>query len=238
MKRLFCFLLALVLMAGVGFASWKFNPFTGKLDYYMGLSDGLGDVVGPASATDHAVARFNATTGKLLQNGVVLIGDTGIVTGGTWQGTIIAPTYGGAGASTVGITGYPYMTLGIVSQDTIITRITGGAKITNLLTYGSEYNIGNSGATKTIDWGNGGAQKVTLTDTCTFTFTAPASGVGRLQLKLIQGGIGSWNPVWPGTVKWPSAVEPTWSTTATYVDIVTFWYDGTNYNAVASLDFR
>jgi hypothetical protein len=42
-----------------------------------------GDVVGPASATDNAVARFDGTTGKLIQNGVVIIGDTGAVTGVT-----------------------------------------------------------------------------------------------------------------------------------------------------------
>lgn len=37
---------------------------------------GSGDVVGPASATDNAVARFDATTGKLIQNSVVTIADT------------------------------------------------------------------------------------------------------------------------------------------------------------------
>ena len=42
-----------------------------------------GDVVGPASATDNAIARFDSTTGKLLQNSVVLVGDTGVVTGVT-----------------------------------------------------------------------------------------------------------------------------------------------------------
>jgi hypothetical protein len=40
-----------------------------------------GDVVGPASATDNAIARFDTTTGKLLQNSVVTIGDTGATTG-------------------------------------------------------------------------------------------------------------------------------------------------------------
>ena len=42
-----------------------------------------GDVYGPGSSTDNAVARFDSTTGKLLQNSVVLIGDTGAVTGVT-----------------------------------------------------------------------------------------------------------------------------------------------------------
>lgn len=40
-----------------------------------------GDVVGPASATDNAAARFDLATGKLLQNSVVTIGDTGNVGG-------------------------------------------------------------------------------------------------------------------------------------------------------------
>ena len=42
-----------------------------------------GDVVGPASSTDNAIARFDTTTGKLLQNSVVLVDDTGAVTGVT-----------------------------------------------------------------------------------------------------------------------------------------------------------
>jgi len=37
---------------------------------------GSGDVVGPASATDNAVARFDLTTGKLIQNSAVTIADT------------------------------------------------------------------------------------------------------------------------------------------------------------------
>jgi len=44
-------------------------------------TNGVGDVVGPASSTDNAIARFDSTTGKLLQNSVVTIGDTGETTG-------------------------------------------------------------------------------------------------------------------------------------------------------------
>lgn len=38
---------------------------------------GTGDVVGPASATDNAIARYNLATGKLIQNSVVLLDDNG-----------------------------------------------------------------------------------------------------------------------------------------------------------------
>jgi len=52
-----------------------------------GTPAGSGDVVGPASATDNAVARFDTTTGKLLQNSAVTISDTGAVAGVTVLGT-------------------------------------------------------------------------------------------------------------------------------------------------------
>jgi trimeric autotransporter adhesin len=37
---------------------------------------GTGDVVGPSSATDNAIVRFDSTTGKLVQNSVVTVADT------------------------------------------------------------------------------------------------------------------------------------------------------------------
>lgn len=40
-----------------------------------------GDVVGPSSATDNAIARFDTTTGKLIQNSVVTVSDTGAIAG-------------------------------------------------------------------------------------------------------------------------------------------------------------
>ena len=42
---------------------------------------GSGDVVGPASATDNAITRFDGTTGKLVQNSGVIIDDTNNITG-------------------------------------------------------------------------------------------------------------------------------------------------------------
>ena len=41
---------------------------------------GSGDVAGPASATDNALARFDTTTGKLIQDGVNLSSDAGEIT--------------------------------------------------------------------------------------------------------------------------------------------------------------
>lgn len=51
---------------------------------------GSGDVVGPASATDNAVARFDGTTGKLLQNSTATLSDGGALT--LPAGTAAAPS--------------------------------------------------------------------------------------------------------------------------------------------------
>jgi hypothetical protein len=55
-----------------------------------------GDVDGPSSATDNAVARFDGTTGKIIQNSAVTIADTtGDITGGAYNKvTITAPASG------------------------------------------------------------------------------------------------------------------------------------------------
>jgi hypothetical protein len=61
----------------------------------IGGGSGVGDVVGPGSATDNAIARFDSTTGKLIQNSAVTVDDSGNVStagrftaaGATFSGT-------------------------------------------------------------------------------------------------------------------------------------------------------
>ncbi|CAB4154087.1 hypothetical protein UFOVP632_18 [uncultured Caudovirales phage] len=55
--------------AGAGVPTWTTNA--------------SGDVSGPASSTDNAIARFDGVTGKLIQNSVTTIDDTGAATGFT-----------------------------------------------------------------------------------------------------------------------------------------------------------
>jgi len=45
-----------------------------------GAAAGSGDMVGPASATDNALVRFDGTTGKLSQTSLVTVSDTGAIT--------------------------------------------------------------------------------------------------------------------------------------------------------------
>ncbi len=55
------------------------DPITHRL--LVDLPGGTGDVVGPGSSTDNAVARFDGTTGKLLKNSGVLVDNSNNVTG-------------------------------------------------------------------------------------------------------------------------------------------------------------
>lgn len=63
-----------------------------------------GDVVGPASATDNAVARFDATTGKLIQNSLVTVSDTGAISApvdASISGLTVGKGLGGITSNTV-----------------------------------------------------------------------------------------------------------------------------------------
>lgn len=63
---------------------------------------GAGDVAGPASATDNGVARFDGTTGKILQDSSVTIDDAGILVAiatGAVKHRLGNFTFGGTGSS-------------------------------------------------------------------------------------------------------------------------------------------
>jgi len=55
------------------------NTFSCQTDQ-VATGAGSGDVVGPASATDECFARYNTTTGKLIQDSVICATDTGTLT--------------------------------------------------------------------------------------------------------------------------------------------------------------
>jgi hypothetical protein len=58
-----------------------YEDSSGVVQTLASKAGALGDVVGPASATDNALARFDLTTGKLIQNSVGILSDAGVLTG-------------------------------------------------------------------------------------------------------------------------------------------------------------
>lgn len=69
-------------------------------------ASGTGDVSGPSSATDNAIARFDLTTGKLLQNSGATISDAGALTASNFSGTFSGTSSGtNTGDQTITLTG-------------------------------------------------------------------------------------------------------------------------------------
>ena len=101
------------------------------------LPYGTGDVVGPASATDNAVARFDGTTGKLIQNSVVTISDTGATTGVTTLSastsvtTPIVQASNSAGLSLKNASGTTQMSVGAGGGDNMSVNVSTNLNGTN-----------------------------------------------------------------------------------------------------------
>jgi hypothetical protein len=91
-----------------------------------------------------------------------------------------------------------------------------------------QHDAGNSGAAKTIDWNDSNCQKLVLTGNCTLTLSNPVAGATYL-LRVSQDGTGSRTLTWPAAVHWPGGTAPVITTTASKVDLIALYYDGTSY---------
>jgi hypothetical protein len=101
--------------------------------------------------------------------------------------------------------------------------------------FASENNVGNSGTGINVNWTTAQQQLVTLTGNCTFTFTNPP-GVGTYLLRLVQGAGGPYTAAWPA-VKWVGSAPPVITPTVGAIDIISLYWNGTNYYATYSQNF-
>jgi hypothetical protein len=104
------------------------------------------------------------------------------------------------------------------------------------VTFNQEFDNGTAGVADTINWLVAQKQKTTLSDNCTLTFIAPL-GPCNLVLKVVQDGSGGNAITWPSTTRWPGGTDPTITSTGDAIDIISFYFDGTNYYGVGSLNF-
>ena len=171
-----------------------------------------GDVVGPASATDNAVARFDLTTGKIIQNSVVTIADTtgnmagvgtlssGAITSSAltsgrvpYAGTAgliqdaAALTFDGTILSSTRFAGALNGTVGATTPSTgAFTTLSGTGQLT--LTKATDYNLYASGAGANYMAGSLGIGTTALT------------AMALRTSKSITGGTSAWGVRYDGAV--------------------------------------
>lgn len=122
--------------------------------------------------------------------------------------------------------------LGVIADTT--PQLGGELDINGHSIGGAEYNNGNSGTSKTIDWRIGNHQMVTMNGNCTFAFTAPTKACS-LTLKIVNDGTSGRTITLP-TISWVEKILPTWTKLASAWDLLSLYYDGSVYIGQASLN--
>jgi len=93
---------------------------------------------------------------------------------------------------------------------------------------------GNTGTSQTISITSATLQTYTLTGNCTFTM--PTADAGRSFTMFLKTGAGSYTASFTN-VKWPQNSAPTITSSATRMDILTFYSDGTNWYGNVAQDY-
>ena len=146
--------------------------------------------------------------------------------------SIITPTNVLTATSTNTLTNKD-LTSGTNTFPSSLATLTGSQTLTNktltnptVTNYVETRFTANSSTAITLDLTNGTMQDITLTGSPTITM--PTATAGKSFVLLLRSGAGSYTVTW-STVKWPSGTAPTVTTTASRMDIYSFYSDGTNW---------
>ena len=92
--------------------------------------------------------------------------------------------------------------------------------------YTETQNTANTGSAITLNLTDGTVENLTLTAGATITM--PSVGAGKSFILYLKTGAGGYAVTW-ATVKWPAGTAPTVTSTASRMDIFSFFSDGTNW---------
>ena len=137
---------------------------------------GTGDVVGPGSSTNDALARFDTTTGKLLQNSTATLSDAGTLTATAFAGAL-------TGNVTGNVTGNIDGTVGATTPSTVVATqvdVTAQGDLRLQDTSGGEYVA---------------LQAAGTTTSYTVTLPAAVATVTGQALTSTTAGVASWTTV-------------------------------------------
>jgi hypothetical protein len=177
------------------------------------------------SNSDNRVPELVGQSGKFLTNDGV---NLQWVAGG--GGSMVYPG-AGIGVSTGSAWGTSKATpSGVIVGDTDTQTLT-NKTLTNptITNYVETSFTANTSTAITIALTNGTVQNLTLTGSPTITM--PTAVAGKSFIMYLRTGAGSYTVTW-STVKWAAGTAPTITSTASRMDIFSFFSDGTNWYGV------
>ena len=194
--------------------------------YYVSTTAGSITTTAPANAKVVGLAQSSTTLVVSYQSPIAL--PLTVVNGGTGQSTLTT-AYGVLTAGTSATGAVQTVTPGTTNK----MLVSGGSAAVPTWSWYSnpaEYDNGNCGAAKTLDFAtNGPVQKVTRNASTTLTLTAPAIPA-MVVLKLVhEASATAYTVAFSPTPKWPGGVAPTFTNTSGAVDILTLYYDGATW---------
>ena len=218
----------------------ELNMLDGKS---IGAATGIGDTYGPGSAVNNAIARFDGTGGKTIQNSNVTISDDPpVVKVGDGVAEDIMVTFDGNAADyRIGLddgndtleigAGTAHGTTTAISIDSAADMTIGGyiacadeqIRRPEFIDYAEAINAigGTGGGTQDIDLQLGNVVSATVdTNANTFTFSDPSATGKACSFTLFLTNGGSQDVNWPGAVDWAGGDAP--SLTSSGVDVLTF----------------
>ena len=160
--------------------------------------------VGKALFTDGTNTYWDAGGGSMVYPGA----GVAVSTGTAWGTSKTTPT-----GDIVGTT----------DTQTLTNKTLTNPTITN---YVETATTANTGSAITLNLADGTIDNLTLT--ANTTITMPTAVLGKSFIIYLRTGTGGFTVTWT-TVKWPAGTAPTVTSTASRMDIFSFFSDGTNW---------
>ena len=167
-----------------------------------------GDVAGPVSATDDALAKYDGTTGKLIQNSNATLSDAGTLTATAFAGPLTGNVTGnasGTAATVTGATQSNITALGTIASLVATTADINGGTFDGIVggttpaaITGTQVDITAQGDLRLQDTTGGeyvGFQAAGTTTTYTITMPGAAAASDGQALTTTTAGVGSWSTV-------------------------------------------
>ena len=179
-----------------------------KVTYSNLIPTTHGDVSGPVSSTNNALARFDEATGKIIQNSTALLTDAGTLTATAFSGPLTGNVTGnasGTAATVTGATQSAITALGTIASLVATTADINGGTFDGIVggttpaaITGTQVDITAQGDLRLQDTTGGeyvGFQAAGATTTYTITMPATAAASNGQALTTTTAGVGSWSTV-------------------------------------------